>query len=181
MSLAVVRSRAPASGRAPEVTVEVHLANGLPSFSIVGLPDLEVRESRERVRAALQNCGFDFPVRRITVNLAPADLPKESGRFDLPIALGILAASGQIPVESLMYREFAGELSLTGALRPMRGAFAMACGTARSHAAQTGGEGGANVITGVHANAQPTGTLSMLRPAAAERSQQASELYLPAA
>lgn len=131
MSLAVVRSRAPASGRAPEVTVEVHLANGLPSFSIVGLPDLEVRESRERVRAALQNCNFDFPVRRITVNLAPADLPKESGRFDLPIALGILAASGQIPAESLLHREFAGELSLTGALRPMRGAFAMACGTAR--------------------------------------------------
>ncbi|MEQ5840802.1 YifB family Mg chelatase-like AAA ATPase [Paraburkholderia acidicola] len=131
MSLAVVRSRAPAAGRAPEVTVEVHLANGLPSFSIVGLPDLEVRESRERVRAALQNCGLDFPVRRITVNLAPADLPKESGRFDLPIALGILAASGQIPAESLLNREFAGELSLTGALRPMRGAFAMACGTAR--------------------------------------------------
>ncbi|RDV00175.1 YifB family Mg chelatase-like AAA ATPase [Trinickia dinghuensis] len=133
MSLAVVRSRAPAAGRAPEVTVEVHLANGLPSFSIVGLPDLEVRESRERVRAALQNCGFDFPVRRITVNLAPADLPKESGRFDLPIALGILAASAQIPAASLAEREFAGELSLTGALRPMRGAFAMACGTARSH------------------------------------------------
>jgi magnesium chelatase family protein len=133
MSLAVVRSRAPAAGRAPEVTVEVHLANGLPSFSIVGLPDLEVRESRERVRAALQNCSFDFPVRRITVNLAPADLPKESGRFDLPIALGILAASGQIPAASLSEREFAGELSLTGALRPMRGAFAMACGTARRH------------------------------------------------
>ncbi|QCP48084.1 ATP-binding protein [Trinickia violacea] len=133
MSLAVVRSRAPAAGRAPEVTVEVHLANGLPSFSIVGLPDLEVRESRERVRAALQNCGFEFPVRRITVNLAPADLPKESGRFDLPIALGILAASGQIPAEALAHREFAGELSLTGALRPMRGAFAMACGTARGH------------------------------------------------
>ena len=132
MSLALVRSRAPAAGRAPEVAVEVHLANGLPSFSIVGLPDLEVRESRERVRAALQNCGFDFPVRRITVNLAPADLPKESGRFDLPIALGILAASGQLPAGSLGEREFAGELSLTGALRPMRGAFAMACGTARS-------------------------------------------------
>jgi magnesium chelatase family protein len=132
MSLAVVKSRAPAAGRAPEVTVEVHLANGLPSFSIVGLPDLEVRESRERVRAALQNCGFDFPVRRITVNLAPADLPKESGRFDLPIALGILAASGQIPPASLDHREFAGELSLTGAVRPMRGAFAMACGTARA-------------------------------------------------
>ncbi|WP_321923135.1 YifB family Mg chelatase-like AAA ATPase [Paraburkholderia guartelaensis] len=133
MSLAVVRSRAPAAGRAPEVTVEVHLANGLPSFSIVGLPDLEVRESRERVRAALSNCGFDFPVRRITVNLAPADLPKESGRFDLPIALGILAASGQLPVAALAHREFAGELSLTGAVRPMRGAFAMACGTARAH------------------------------------------------
>ena len=109
MSLAVARSRAPAAGRASEVTVEVHLANGLPSFSIVGLPDLEVRESRERVRAALQNCGFDFPVRRITVNLAPADLPKESGRFDLPIALGILAASSQIPAAALGEREFALE------------------------------------------------------------------------
>ncbi|MBM5579051.1 YifB family Mg chelatase-like AAA ATPase [Burkholderia pseudomallei] len=139
MSLAVVRSRAPAAGRAPEVTVEVHLANGLPSFSIVGLPDLEVRESRERVRAALQNCGFEFPVRRITVNLAPADLPKESGRFDLPIALGILAASGQLPAGALDGREFAGELSLTGALRPMRGAFAMACGTARGQQADDDG------------------------------------------
>ncbi|AOJ11383.1 YifB family Mg chelatase-like AAA ATPase [Burkholderia mayonis] len=139
MSLAVVRSRAPAAGRAPEVTVEVHLANGLPSFSIVGLPDLEVRESRERVRAALQNCGFEFPVRRITVNLAPADLPKESGRFDLPIALGILAASGQLPADALDGREFAGELSLTGALRPMRGAFAMACGAARGQQADESG------------------------------------------
>ncbi|WP_175923545.1 YifB family Mg chelatase-like AAA ATPase [Burkholderia latens] len=141
MSLAVVRSRAPAAGRAPDVTVEVHLANGLPSFSIVGLPDLEVRESRERVRAALQNCGFDFPVRRITVNLAPADLPKESGRFDLPIALGILAANGQIPADALAGREFAGELSLTGALRPMRGAFAMACGAARDWRAGSAGAG----------------------------------------
>jgi magnesium chelatase family protein len=181
MSLAVVRSRAPASGRAPEVTVEVHLANGLPSFSIVGLPDLEVRESRERVRAALQNCGFDFPVRRITVNLAPADLPKESGRFDLPIALGILAASGQIPVESLVHREFAGELSLTGALRPMRGAFAMACGTARSHAAQAGDEGTTKLTAGMAANAQSNVTLSMLRPDAVECAHRASELYLPAA
>jgi magnesium chelatase family protein len=101
MSLAVVRSRAPASGRAPEVTVEVHLANGLPSFSIVGLPDLEVRESRERVRAALQNCGFDFPVRRITVNLAPADLPKEGSHYDLPIALGLMAAIGGLPPDAL--------------------------------------------------------------------------------
>lgn len=114
--------------------VEVHLAAGLPAFSIVGLPDLEVRESRERVRAALQNCNFEFPVRRITVNLAPADLPKESGGFDLPIALGILAASQQIPSKSLENREFSGELSLTGALRPVRGAFAIACQAARDQA-----------------------------------------------
>ncbi|MFM0738352.1 YifB family Mg chelatase-like AAA ATPase [Paraburkholderia xenovorans] len=171
MSLAVVRSRAPASGRAPEVTVEVHLANGLPSFSIVGLPDLEVRESRERVRAALQNCDFDFPVRRITVNLAPADLPKESGRFDLPIALGILAASGQIPAESLLHREFAGELSLTGALRPMRGAFAMACGTARSAASHGGTFGGLSSSAPAHdheASAQRTPQLYLPAASAAE-------------
>jgi magnesium chelatase family protein len=164
MSLAVVRSRAPASGRAPEVTVEVHLANGLPSFSIVGLPDLEVRESRERVRAALLNCGLDFPVRRITVNLAPADLPKESGRFDLPIALGILAASGQIPVESLGHREFAGELSLTGALRPMRGAFAMACGTARGHLPSV-----SETSSGMHETAQTDRTPELYLPLASAK------------
>lgn len=135
MSLAVVRSRALTAASAPEVTVEVHLANGLPAFSIVGLPELEVRESRERVRAALQNSGFTFPVRRITVNLAPADLPKQSGHFDLPIALGILAASEQLPAEALAAHEFAGELSLTGALRPIRGAFAIACGLAAQVAA----------------------------------------------
>ncbi len=110
---------------APEVTVEVHLANGLPSFTLVGLPDTEVKEARERVRAALQNCRFEFPMRRITVNLAPADLPKESGRFDLAIALGILAASGQIPSRALDKYEFAGELSLSGELRPVRGTLAM--------------------------------------------------------
>jgi magnesium chelatase family protein len=110
---------------APAVSVEVHLANGLPGLTIVGLPDAEVRESKDRVRAALQNSGFDIPPRRITVNLAPADLPKESGRFDLPIALGILAASGQIPSKELKHYEFAGELSLTGELRPIRGALAM--------------------------------------------------------
>jgi magnesium chelatase family protein len=125
MSLAVLKSRALDGMGAPAVFVEVHLANGLPSFTIVGLPDTEVKESRERVRAALQNTGFDMPARRITVNLAPADLPKESGRFDLPIALGILAASGQIPGEHLGDYEFAGELSLSGALRPIRGALAM--------------------------------------------------------
>jgi magnesium chelatase family protein len=110
------------------VDVEVHLANGLPSFTIVGLPEAEVKESKDRVRAALQNARFEFPMRRITVNLAPADLPKESGRLDLPIALGILAASGQIPSNKLNEYEFAGELALTGALRPVRGALAMTLG-----------------------------------------------------
>ena len=110
---------------APLVTVEVHLANGLPSFTLVGLPEAEVKEARDRVRAALQNARFEFPARRITVNLAPADLPKESGRFDLPIALGILAASGQLPQNRLKDYEFAGELALTGELRPIRGALAM--------------------------------------------------------
>jgi magnesium chelatase family protein len=125
MGLAVLYSRALSGMDAAPVTVEVHLANGLPSFTIVGLPEAEVKESKDRVRAALQNCQFEFPVKRITVNLAPADLPKESGRFDLPIALGILAASGQIPSEQLAEYEFAGELALTGELRSIRGALAM--------------------------------------------------------
>jgi len=125
MSLAVVYSRALAGTDAPCVTVEAHLANGLPSFTIVGLPEAEVKEARDRVRAALQNASFDFPARRITVNLAPADLPKESGRFDLPIALGILAASGQLPAGQLGEYEFVGELALTGELRPVRGVLAM--------------------------------------------------------
>lgn len=125
MSLAVLRSRALCGVSASLVTVEVHLANGLPAFTIVGLPETEVKESKDRVRAALQNARFEFPARRITVNLAPADLPKESGRFDLPIALGILAASGQIPADQLSQYEFAGELSLSGELRPIRGALAM--------------------------------------------------------
>jgi len=125
MSLAVLYSRGLTGMDAPEVVVEVHLANGLPSFTIVGLPEAEVKESKDRVRAALQTAQFEFPARRITVNLAPADLPKESGRYDLPIALGILAASGQIPSENLSQYEFAGELALTGELRPIRGALAM--------------------------------------------------------
>ncbi|MFD2367438.1 YifB family Mg chelatase-like AAA ATPase [Pseudoduganella sp. GCM10020061] len=126
MSLAVVNSRALCGMEAPSVSVEVHLANGLPAFTIVGLPDAEVRESKERVRSALQNAGFDTPPRRITVNLAPADLPKDSSRFDLPIAVGILAASGQLRRAKLAEYEFAGELSLSGELRPIRGALAMA-------------------------------------------------------
>ncbi len=126
MDLCLVASRALMGLAAPQVTVEVHLANGLPSFTLVGLADVEVKEARERVRSALQNSGFEFPHnRRITVNLAPADLPKDSGRFDLPIALGILAASGQIDGARLAGWEFAGELSLSGELRPVRGALAM--------------------------------------------------------
>ncbi len=127
MSLSLVRSRALLGLEAAEVTVEVHLANGLPSFTLVGLADVEVKEARERVRCAIQNSGLEFPNnKRITVNLAPADLPKDSGRLDLPIALGILAASGQIDGARLVDYEFAGELSLSGALRPVRGALAMA-------------------------------------------------------
>lgn len=110
---------------APEVVVEVHLANGLPSFTIVGLPEAEVKESKDHVRAAISTAQFEFPSRRVTVNLAPADLPKGSGRYDLPIALGILAASGQLPKEALKNYEIAGELALTGELRPIRGALAM--------------------------------------------------------
>ena len=131
MSLAIVRSRALAGMDAPEVVVEAHLANGLPSFTLVGLPEAEVKEARDRVRAALLQSGFEFPQRRITVNLAPADLPKDSGRFDLPIALGLLAASGQLPGAPLEHHEFAGELALTGALRPVRGALAMMLSAAR--------------------------------------------------
>jgi magnesium chelatase family protein len=125
MALAVLKSRALAGMEAPEVTVEVHLAAGLPGFTLVGLPDTEVKEARDRVRAAIQNSNFEFPARRITVNLAPADLPKESGRFDLPIALGILVASGQVKAPALDDYEFAGELALGGELRPVRGALAM--------------------------------------------------------
>ena len=119
--LAIVHSRASVGVAAPAVTVEVHLSGGLPALSIVGLPETGVREARERVRSALLNAGFEFPARRITINLAPADLPKEGGRFDLPIALGILAASGQLPGEALDRHEFVGELSLDGALRPLTG------------------------------------------------------------
>ncbi|MFD0668304.1 YifB family Mg chelatase-like AAA ATPase [Ramlibacter sp. MAHUQ-53] len=126
MSLCLVHSRALVGLRAEPVAVEVHLANGLPGFTLVGLAEMEVREARERVRAALATCGLEFPHnRRITVNLAPADLPKDSGRFDLPIALGLLAASGQVDPSALAGHEFAGELSLSGELRPVRGALAM--------------------------------------------------------
>lgn len=133
MSLAIIYTRAKLGIHAPLVTVEVHLSNGLPSLSIVGLPETAVKESKDRVRSAILNSHLEFPARRITVNLAPADLPKEGGRFDLPIALGILAASGQIPKESLADYEFLGELALSGELRPITAALpaALACGDAK--------------------------------------------------
>ena len=121
MALAIVYSRATAGIDAPLVTVEVHLSNGMAGLNIVGLPETAVKESKDRVRSALMNANFEFPIKRITINLAPADLPKEGGRFDLPIALGILAASRQIPPNVLAQYEFAGELALSGELRPIRG------------------------------------------------------------
>ena len=131
MTLAVVHTRAKLGIQAPPVTVEVHLSNGLPSLSIVGLPETAVKESKDRVRSALINSRFEFPARRITVNLAPADLPKEGGRFDLAIALGVLAASSQIPADSLNKKEFLGELALSGQLRPVLGTLPAAIAAGR--------------------------------------------------
>ncbi len=130
MGLATVASRAQLGLDAPAVSVEVDLAGGLPTLSIVGLPETTVRESKDRVRAALRNCGFQFPPRRITVNLAPADLPKSGGRYDLPIALGVLAASGQLPPQGLRGAEFIGELSLDGRLRAVDGCLSAAAAAA---------------------------------------------------
>lgn len=121
MSLAIVYSRASMGVQAPLVTIEVHLSNGKPGFTLVGLPEKTVKEAQDRVRSALLNAQFKYPPKRITVNLAPADLPKEGGRFDLPIALGILAASGQINADKLRNIEFLGELALTGNLRAVQG------------------------------------------------------------
>ena len=132
MSLACVYSRARVGLESPLVTVEVHLANGLPAFHIVGLPETSVKESKDRVRSAIINCGYEFPAKRITINLAPADLPKEGGRFDLPIAVGILAASEQIPQVDLSQYEFAGELALSGELRAIIGEIPMAMSCSES-------------------------------------------------
>jgi magnesium chelatase family protein len=129
MSLAIVFSRALVGIQAPLITVEVHLANGLPAFNLVGLPEASVREAKDRVRSALVNSGFEFPAKRITVNLAPADLPKEGGRFDLAIAIGIIAATYQLPAAQLHSLELVGELALSGEIRPISGAlpFTFAC------------------------------------------------------
>ena len=117
MSLAIIKTRTQVGIASLPVAVEVHLSNGLPAFAIVGLPETVVKQSKERVRSALLNSNYEFPEGRITVNLAPADIPKEGGRFDLPIAIGILVASGQLEVSALDEYEFAGELALDGALR----------------------------------------------------------------
>ena len=159
MSLAVIYSRAQLGIQAPLVSVEVHLANGLPALSIVGLPETAVRESKDRVRCALLNSGFEFPARRITINLAPADLPKQGGRYDLAIALGILAASGQVPLEPLSAYEFVAELALGGDIRPVHGVLSSAIAAARNdrqlvcapdngHEASLGGPG--SVRTACH-------------------------------
>jgi magnesium chelatase family protein len=149
MSLAVVYSRARAGMDAPLVSVEVHLSNGLPALSIVGLPETAVKESKDRVRGALLTAGFEFPARRITINLAPADLPKEGGRFDLPIALGILAASGQIPGDEFSELEFAGELALSGELRPVQGILPVSlqtCSAGRTLVVPLGNTGEATLV-----------------------------------
>jgi len=159
MHLATVHSRACRGLEAIPVKVEVHIAPGLPVMHIVGLPETAVRESKHRVRAALSQNRFEFPCRRITVNLAPADLPKEGGRFDLPIALGILAASGQLPADAIENCEFISELSLSGSLLPVRGiipAVLAAAGAGRSlvipadNAAEAGLVGGQGVYTASH-------------------------------
>lgn len=183
MTLAVVHSRAALGVDAPLVTVEVHLAGGLPALSIVGLPDTAVREARDRVRGALATSGFEFPRRRITVNLAPADLPKDGARFDLPIALGILAASGQLEPARLEGTEFAAELALGGALRPVSGTLPLAVqATAQAHhlivaadnaaeAALAGGEVfGAPHLLAVCAHLEGRERLAPAAPSAADHS-----------
>jgi len=144
MSLAIVYTRAQVGIDAPLVSVEVHLSGGLPGLFIVGLPEAAVKESKDRVRGAILNSQFEFPSRRITINLAPADLPKEGGRFDLPIALGILAASGQINHDRLGQYEFLGELALGGELRRIRGVLpaTLACRALDAQRQRRGGRQG---------------------------------------
>lgn len=154
MSLATVYTRALCGISAQPVEVETHLSGGLPAFQLVGLPESVVRESRDRVRAAIQNAQFEFPSRKIIVNLAPADLPKQGGCYDLPIALGILAASGQIPPESLSGYEFVGELALSGALRAIRGALPIALalrGSQRTLVAPKGNQAELSLLSDLNA------------------------------
>lgn len=172
MTLAVINSRALLGLDAPAVRVEVHLANGLPAFTLVGLADTEVKEARERVRAALASSGLGFPHnKRVTVSLAPADLPKDSGRFDLPIALGILAAQGIVSAERLALFEFAGELALSGELRPVRGALALALGSLR--------EGGHRALVLPSESADEAARVSRLRVHGARDLLEVVHAFLP--
>ena len=152
MSLAVVYSRAGVGINAPLVTVEVHIANGLPGLSIVGLPEAAVKESKDRVRGAILNSNFEFPAKRIIINLAPADLPKDGGRFDLPIAIGILLSSGQIEAKNIDEYEFVGELALSGELRVVKGVIPVAMQTkiaGRKLVLPVGNEDEASLLGGV--------------------------------
>lgn len=126
MSLAIVHTRAALGVNAPPITIEVHISNGLPGLTMVGLPETTVKEARDRVRSAIINSGYEFPAKKITINLAPADLPKEGGRYDLPIAVALLAASEQLTASNLEAYELVGELALTGALRGVPGAISSA-------------------------------------------------------
>lgn len=179
MALAIVKTRARVGMNAPEVTVEVHLSNGLPAFNIVGLPDAAVRESKERVRSAILNSEFDFPQRRITINLAPADLPKDGGRFDLPIAIGILAASEQIPAAALERTEFVGELALSGQLRPVEGVLTAAiAATEHQHSLFVPAANAAEAAVPRHSRIFPCGHLiqvcgNLKQPASAQPFQSA--------
>ena len=180
MELSIIFSRALDGIEAPLVRVETHLANGLPAFHIVGLPETAVREAKDRVRSALQNSHFTFPDRRITVNLAPADLPKEGGRFDLPIALGILAASGQVAGDQLQAHEFLAELALDGSLRPVPGVISAAaaatsagrrlavgtdCATLAAHVPDSEVIGAADLLT-LCAHLRGCATITPARPEA---------------
>ena len=126
MSLSIVHTRAALGVNAPAITIEVHISNGLPGLTLVGLPETTVKEARDRVRSAIINSGYDFPAKKITINLAPADLPKEGGRYDLPIAVALLVASEQLTTHKLNQYELVGELALTGALRGVPGAISSA-------------------------------------------------------
>lgn len=158
MGLAIIHSRASIGVQAPAVTVEVHISNGMPGFNLVGLPETTVKESRDRVRSAIINSRFEFPAKRITVNLAPADLPKEGGRFDLPIALGILAASEQLPLLHLERYEFIGELALSGEIRRVKGVLPAALAAHKAKRSlvvpQENGDQAALVSEGQHKSAQ---------------------------
>lgn len=131
MSLSIIYTRASIGIQAPQINVEVHISNGLPGFVLVGLPEATVKEAKDRVRSAIINSGFTFPSKKITVNLSPADLPKEGSRFDLPIAIAILAATEQIPVALLPKYEFLGELALSGDIRAVKGAIPAAISSKR--------------------------------------------------